>query len=350
MKIKDPKFYGAVKDYLTIYLPSQKESSPNTVKSYREGLNLFLTYIADSGRIRIYQVGVKEMVPEKMAGFVSWLDKERGCSGTTINHRIAVVRAFLKYTGLRFPDMNSYYVSIQQIPFKKVQQDLTVNHFSESVLEAILNQPDPRKRTGHRDLFFLIVLYDTGARNHEVLDLHAADFVTTGKSSHVIIHGKGAKVRSVPIMEKTMEHFNAYIKRFGIDRNDHVNPLFFTTIHGHRQPMSDDNVARFLNGYAKSAKTTCSEVPDKITPHMFRHSRAIHLYRKGVPLVLISEWLGHSNLETTLIYAYADTEMKRLAIEAATDQNHPLRKKESVADAGQNDKFDDNFRKAHGLI
>ena len=153
MKIKDPKFYGAVKDYLTIYLPSQKESSPNTVKSYREGLNLFLTYIADSERIRIYQVGFKEMVPEKMAGFVSWLDKERGCSGTTINHRIAVVRAFLKYTGLRFPDMNSYYVSIQQIPFKKVQQDLTVNHFSESVLEAILNQPDPRKRTGHRDLY-----------------------------------------------------------------------------------------------------------------------------------------------------------------------------------------------------
>ena len=62
MKIKDPKFYGAVKDYLTIYLPSQKESSPNTVKSYREGLNLFLTYIADSERIRIYQVGFKEMV------------------------------------------------------------------------------------------------------------------------------------------------------------------------------------------------------------------------------------------------------------------------------------------------
>ena len=350
MKIKDPKFYGAVKDYLTIYLPSQKESSPNTVKSYREGLNLFLTYIADSEQIRLYQVGFKDMAPEKISGFVSWLAKERGCSGTTINHRIAVIRAFLKYTGLRFPDLNSYYVSIQQIPFKKVPQDLTVNHFSESVLEAILNQPDPRKRTGHRDLFFLIVLYDTGARNREVLDLHAADFVTTGKSSHVIIHGKGNKVRSVPIMEKTMEHFNAYIKRFGIDRNDHVNPLFFTTIHGHRQPMSDDNVARFLNGYAKSAKTTCSEVPDKITPHMFRHSRAIHLYRKGVPLVLISEWLGHSNLETTLIYAYADTEMKRLAIEAATDQNHPLRKKGSVADVDQNDRSDDNFRKAYGLI
>lgn len=348
MKIRDPRFYGAVKDYLTIYLPSLKESSPNTVKSYREGLNLFLTYIADSEQIRIYQVGFPEMVPEKMTGFVSWLDKERGCSGTTINQRIAVVRAFLKYAGLRFPDLNHYYVNIQQVPFRRVQQNLTVNHFSESALEAILSQPDPRKKTGHRDLFFLIVLYDTGARNREILDLHPADFVTTGRSSHVVIHGKGNKVRSVPIMAKTMEHFEAYIKRFGIDRNDRENPLFFTTIHGHRQPMSDDNVARFLKGYAKGAKAACTEVPDKITPHMFRHSRALHLYRNGVPLVLIAEWLGHSNLETTLIYAYADTEMKRKAIEAATEQNHPLRKKDGVSD--QNDKIDDNFRKGHGLI
>ena len=346
MKIKDPKFYDAVKDYLTIYLPSQKESSPNTVKSYREGLNLFLTYIADSEQIRIYQVGFKDMVPEKMAGFVSWLDRDRGCSGTTINQRIAVIRAFLKYIGSRFPDLNYCYVSIQQIPFKKKQHDQTVNYFSESVLEAILNQPNPQKKTGHRDLFFLIVLYDTGARNHEVLGLHPADFVTTGKSSHVIIHGKGNKVRSVPIMEKTMEHFNAYIKRFGIDRNDHDNPLFFTTIHGHRQPMSDDNVARFIKVYTKSAKKTCADVPDRITPHMFRHSRAIHLYRKGVPLVLISEWLGHSNLETTLIYAYADTEMKRKAIEAATDQNHPLRKK----DADIKEMSDSDFKKAYGLL
>ncbi len=79
---------------------------------------------------------------------------------------------------------------------------------------------------------------------------------------------------------------------------------------------------------------------------MFRHSRAIHLYRKGVPLVLISEWLGHSNLETTLIYAYADTEMKRKAIEAATEKNHPLRKKK----AESYELSDDDFKRSCGLL
>ena len=77
---------------------------------------------------------------------------------------------------------------------------------------------------------------------------------------------------------------------------------------------------------------SCSPIKGK-TPHMFRHSRALNLYRKGVPLPLIAEWLGHSNLETTLIYAYADTEMKRAAIEKATDANHPLRKAEGFDEA-----------------
>jgi site-specific recombinase XerD len=346
MKIKDAKFYGTVRDYLTIYLPSQKECSPNTVKSYREGLNLFLSFIADSKDIRIYQIGFDDISPENLGDFISWLQDERCCGNTTINQRIAIIRAFLKYTGARFPDLNSYYVKMQQVPFKKVEKDLTVNFFSEKALEAILKQPDPKKKSEHRNLFYLILLYDTGARNQEILDLHPTDFVTTGKSSHVVIHGKGNKTRCVPIMEKTMEHFESYIRRFSIDPKDTETTVFFTTSHGYRHPMSDDNVTRFLKGYAASARKECDEVPDKVTPHMFRHSRAIHLYRKGVPLVLISEWLGHSNLETTLIYAYADTEMKRKAIEAATEQNHPLRKRSIDAE----EPSDAEFKKAYGLL
>ena len=346
MRIKDTMFYGTVRDYLTVYLPLQKECSPNTVKSYREGLNLFFSFIAKSKDIRIYQIGFDDISPENLKDFVSWLQDERHCGKTTINQRFAIIRAFLKYTGARFPDMNSYYVKMQQIPFKKAEKDLTVDFFSEKALEAILKQPDPHKKSEHRNLFYLILLYDTGARNQEILDLRPTDFVTIGKSSHVVIHGKGNKTRCVPIMNKTMEHFESYIKRFSIDPRDSDTTVFFTTSHECRHPMSDDNVARFLKGYVASARKECAEIPDKVTPHMFRHSRAVHLYRKGVPLVLISEWLGHSNLETTLIYAYADTEMKRKAIEAATDQNHPLRK--TSADARE--LSDTDFKKAYGLL
>ena len=111
---------------------------------------------------------------------------------------------------------------------------------------------------------------------------------------------------------------------------DEDSPLFYTVIHGVKQQMSDDNVARFIHKYADMGRNICPSIPKRVTPHMFRHSRALNLYRKGVPLPLLSEWLGHANLETTLIYAYADTEMKRAAIEKATDANHPLRKAKDV--------------------
>ena len=346
MKIEDPKFYGIVHDYLNVYLPSLKECSPNTIKSYREGLTMFLTYVADETGIRIFQVGFKDLSPENLTSYIAWLTAERHCSNTTINQRIAIIRSFLKYAGTRFPDLNSYYVQMQQIPFKKAEKKLTVEFFSERALEAILRQPVPKKKSDHRNQFYLILLYHTGARNQEILDLRPTDFIRTGKLAHVIIHGKGNKTRSVPIMDKTMEHFEAYIKRFGIKRDDKNTPVFFTTTHGQRHQMSDDNVSRFLSEYAAQARCECDEVPEKVTPHMFRHSRAIHLYRKGVPLVLISEWLGHSDLETTLIYAYADTEMKRKAIESATDQNHPLRHQNVTSEEDP----EKTFRQQCGLL
>lgn len=171
----------------------------------------------------------------------------------------------------------------------------------------------------------MILLYDTGARDCEILNLMPKDVVTETGSPYVIVHGKGKKIRMIPIMKETVQHYKSYMKRFHQEKKNDV-PVFYTEIHGEQHAMSDDNVARFIGKYASLARLTCADVPERVTPHMFRHSRALNLYRKGVPLPLISEWLGHSNLETTLIYAYADTEMKRAAIEKATNANHPIRK------------------------
>ena len=82
--------------------------------------------------------------------------------------------------------------------------------------------------------------------------------------------------------------------------------------------MSDDNVARFLRRHATEARTTCREIPEKVHPHMLRHSRAMHIYQAGMPLALLTEWLGHADPETTLVYDHADTEMKRQALAKAT--------------------------------
>lgn len=111
--------------------------------------------------------------------------------------------------------------------------------------------------------------------------------------------------------------------------------------------MSADNVAKFMKQYGKAAKEQCNKVPEGLHPHMFRHSRAMHLYRGGMPLALLSEWLGHAQLETTKIYAYADTQMKREAIEKATSSLNPLSQNRKVT-SWQND--DELIKRLYGLL
>lgn len=324
MKNERNEFFRLLREYLTVYLPMQKNVSSHTLKSYRETLNLFITFLAGRKKCSLSGITFDDVTQDSVKDFLEWLSAERKCGASTANQRLSVIRAFLKYSGSRNPVMNDHYISMQAVPFQKKGRRQTVDHFSEASLEAMLKQPDPSKKKQHRDLFFMVLLYDTGARDSEMLGLCPADVVAKGASPYVFIRGKGRKDRTVPIMEQTKQHFLSYIRRFGLDASDSSTPLFYTEIHGCKCRMSDDNAARFIDKYAAMARKVCSEVPGNVTPHMWRHSRALHLYRKGVPLPLISEWLGHADMETTLIYAYADTEMKRAAIEKATENNHPL--------------------------
>ena len=148
-----------------------------------------------------------------------------------------------------------------------------------------------------------------------MLDLRVCD-IRLGNTPTAVLKGKGSKIRSVPLMPETINHFRNYMKLFHPDGQMHSQqPLFYVEQCGARHPMSDDNVRKFLRRYGASARRNCPEVPENVHPHLWRHSRAMHLYQHGMALSLISQWLGHSNLETTLVYAYADTEQKRRAIE-----------------------------------
>jgi site-specific recombinase XerD len=325
MKIKDKKLFELLREYFAVYLPLQRSVSPYTVKSYRETLNMYLGFLCTYKRaVPLKDLSFSDITEESLNAFLSWLSECRNCGLSTQNHRLSVIRAFLKYAGMKEPSYNDCYLSSGQVARRKTIKKMTVNHFDEETLNAILSQPNPKERNGHRDLFFMILLYDTGARNGEILNLMPRDIVADAKAPYVIIHGKGKKVRMVPLLKETVQHHESYMNRFH-RKPEADTPLFYTVIHSTKRHMSDDNVGRFISKYADMARAGCPSVPEKVTPHMFRHSRALSLYRKGVPLPLISEWLGHANLETTLIYSYADTEMKRAAIEKATTDNHPIR-------------------------
>ncbi len=198
------------------------------------------------------------------------------------------------------------------------------SEYYDHYLKNVLAQPDTSTKAGIRDLFLMILMYDTGARVREILNLQVKDFDAESKTPCVHLIGKGNKKRIVPVMAKTVEHFRNYVLLYHPGDGPKERYLFYTVRNSILQAMSDDNVSRFIKKYGKAAKEICPEVPKNLHPHLFRHSRSIHLYRSGMPLALLSEWLGHAQLETTMIYAYADTEMKRDAIQKATGNHNPL--------------------------
>lgn len=327
-KLKDNTLFRLIRDYLMVYLPEQRCCSPNTIKSYRETLNQLLNFITASKKVPLIAVTFDDLNSQSISDYLGWLEKVKHCSIPTRNQRLAGIRSFFKYAGLMDLTIIACQKDLEKIPFKKTSSKI-VGFMTEEALKAIFAQPDISTRMGIRDLFFMILMYDTGARNREILDLKVKDFDVDSKTPCVFLSGKGNKRRVVPVMPKTGEHFRRYISLYHSD-GTFDRHLFYTIRNGNFQAMSDDNVSRFMKKYGASAKERCPEVPDKLHPHLFRHSRAIHLYRAGMPLSLLSEWLGHTQLETTMIYAYADTEMKRGAIQKATSSHNPLRNNDCI--------------------
>jgi site-specific recombinase XerD len=163
------------------------------------------------------------------------------------------------------------------------------------------------------------MLYDTAARITELLTLKVADIKLDLKHPYVILTGKGKKSRSVPLMERTVAHIKLYNAMYHVGGEAYCDHLFYTKIKGVCSPMSYENTSKMIAGYGRQAAVTCSEVPVRVHAHLLRSTRAMHLYQDGVPLSYIKDLLGHSNINTTSIYAMADLGMLRAAISNIED-------------------------------
>lgn len=310
-------FFTAIRRFLTEYLPDQRCCSPNTIRSYRQALNLFVAYLRTTRNLAVADIDFPRIDRHVIIEFLDWLERERGCAATTRNQRLMALRAFFSYAGFLDCAHVSLSLELAAVPAKKAPGKL-IEPLTEAALQTLLQQPDTTRTAGQRNQVFMILMYDSAARCSELTSLRVRDLRLDTTHPVVYLHGKGGKTRIVPLLARTAEHCRQHLRRCHGDEPAGSDAfMFFTTIHGQRQPMSADTVAAFLNAYGQSACTTCPEMPKRVHPHMLRHTRAMHLYRQGLPLPLLADYLGHASIESTRIYAYADTEMKRIAIEKA---------------------------------
>ena len=298
--------------YLTEYLPGIQGVSYNTIASKRDAYILLLKYLDDTQNIKAEDVDIPLLTRETIIKYLEWLEKSRGSSVSTRNIRLAAIKSLFSYIQTQTPDYIYQCQQILSIPRKK-EPGHTLEYLTVEGIKSILNAVETSSRTGLRDLTLLSLMYDSAARVQEIADLSVNDF-RAEKPSTLRLTGKGSKTRIVPLMSTTSDLVSKYISIYHPSyRGEYNVPLFSNR---KKEKLTRAGIAYILKKYVKIAREKQPDlIPETVSPHGLRHSKSMHMLQAGVPLIYIRDFLGHSEISTTEIYARCDSEQKRKAIE-----------------------------------
>ena len=318
--MKPTDFSYHLTGYLAKYLPGRMGVSSNTIKSYRDTFSLLLRFCSEVKKIPVEKVSIGTLEKNLIEEFLTWLETERRCSVATRNQRLAAIHAFFKYLQMEAPEQIYLCQQLLAIPIKRTK-GRAIDYLTLDAIKAILDAPDTTNVNGRRDLVLLSLLYDTGARVQEIADLVVAD-VRLENPATVKVTGKGNRSRIVPLMTPTAKIVGQYLSENGLTRIAQGQyPLFQNRSH---EKLTRAGIAYILKKYVEDARIVHPElIPEEISPHCFRHSKAMHLLQAGVNLVYIRDLLGHVSIKTTEVYARADSLMKRTALEKAYQNVSP---------------------------
>jgi site-specific recombinase XerD len=303
----------ATTTFFNRHLAGSRNLSANTIKAYRDTFRLFLKYCENTHGIKPEKLTFDKISRTLILDFLDYAESERKCGIATRNARLAAFHSFFKFAQSEEPSILQTAQDIINIKFKKYQKPV-IGYLLPEQVEILLRQPDVMTKKGRRDAVLLAVLYDTGGRVSEVCDLIVRN-IRLDSPAEITLTGKGRKTRIVPLMANTIAMLRGYIdeNKLGTpDKDSH--PLFFNQ---HRSHLSRGGITHILQKYAKLAHMADKNIPENITPHILRHSKAMHLYKSGSNLVYVRDILGHVDIATTDIYAKMDMDTKREALEKA---------------------------------
>lgn len=295
------------------YLVCRRNLSGHTIQSYRDVIKLFLQYATAKHGISAVDLCADDINESTVTDFISYLEKERGNSISTQNHRIAIIRRFWSYVSLQEPSLSDHCRRILTIPSKKGAIVPEIIYLEKDEIAEIFKAINTKTNLGMRDYSILSFMYNTGARVSETVNTRLSWLSLTRSSSRVNILGKGNKWRTCPLWPETVVALQKLIDihKENMGPDDHV----FLNRFGN--PISRFGIMRIITKYKAAAEKCLPQLQKKnVTPHTLRHSTAMHLLQSGIEINVIRSWLGHANLATTHAYIEIDLEMKRKALEA----------------------------------
>lgn len=322
---QDPSFATLVQDYFIQRLISQRNASDKTIAAYRDTFKLLINFAHSHYHRPITALCLSDFNAPMIVAFLQYLEVERHNTIRSRNARLAAIHSFMHYAALKTPTALPLIQSVLAIPMKRYDRPL-VSFLSQEEINAILNAPDPSTWSGRRDRTLLATLYNTGARVSEVTALRRCD-VDLAQHFCVALHGKGRKERLIPLWKNTTKQIKQWMTE--IDQGPE-KPLFPNRYGNH---MSRSGIENRLNAAVTIALKQCPSLKGrKITPHVIRHTTAMHLLQSGVDLTVIAMWLGHESVETTHHYIEADLAMKLKALSAMTQPQTSIKRYKPTKD------------------
>lgn len=302
-----------ISTFISEYAPSQLTNSDHTLRSYESALSLYISYLEDNRGITADKFTKDCFDQQHIEGWMTWLADSRRCSATTCNNRLSAMRAFTRYLSARDLKYLALDTGSSAVPYRKTVKKKVVGMSREAV-KAILAEPDPKTKVGLRDLTLMITLYGTAARISELLSIRIGDLHLDDPKPYVIITGKGRKIRTLYLLPKAVGFLRLYLKRYHDGSGGKDDYLFYSSIYGKSSALSQQAVFKFLRKYAAAAHEKCNSVPLELHAHQFRHAKATHWLEDGMNVVQISFLLGHSSVETTMVYLDITTEQEMTAL------------------------------------
>jgi integrase/recombinase XerD len=297
-----------VQAFFVEHLPQHKRLSPQTIASYRDTFRLLLHFMQHTRGIEPSALRVPDLDAPTILAFLDALEQQRGNRVRSRNIRLSALRTFFRFVALRAPDSVAIATRVLAIPRKHEDKKL-IGHLTREEIEALLAAPDRSQWIGRRDYAFLLTMYNSGARVSEIVTLTRPQ-VHFGTTTLLQLHGKGRKERTVPLWPDTARVLQSWfqeLEAFG-------RPMAFPNSRGN--PLSRYGAKYLLQRAVQRALARCPRLATKtITPHVVRHSTAMHLLQSGVDIAVIALWLGHESIETTHVYLEADLATKEQALQ-----------------------------------
>lgn len=312
MKRSRPTDLGvSVTRFFEEYLPAQRGMSVHTIRSYRDAVVLMLQFSARDCRRGVEQLSINDVTAERVLKFLKFLETDRHNGIATRNARLGALHVLARFLASERPEHLATLQRVINLPFKRGAREAPIEYPDGTEMNALLNSIDRNRSAGQRDYALFALMFNTGARVQEVLNIRRRD-VRFDAPCQVRLLGKGKKERLCPLWPATAKLLRELIGA-AASGQDPADALLFTNARG--QQLTRFGVRYLLRKYVATASLTAPTLRGKrLHPHSLRHGTAVALLKSGVDFATISQWLGHASLNTTMRYARADIDLKRQAL------------------------------------